>query len=208
MVRKVGHQALAELGKEHALPILQALFVRGWMSASEVANDISVHISTAQAYLEAMRAQGLLESRERPGRKGLVEYSILDGSIQVDIDIGNMVQDQAKTAFDRAGLLKIRERKGAPVSYEWDEAQRTILSLNIMKRSKAFGRVGVARSIKLTQAEGRFLWHLPQATEDRKTVVQIAQEAEISNPFDMIRIVELVEMLAMEKILDVKKGGS
>ena len=198
----VGYTALAELGKEHTLPILEILHVRGWRSASEVAAEISVHISTAQSYLEALKALGLVASRNRPGRKGQVEYSLPDGAIQVHLDIGHIIQEKGRHAMEKAETLLIREKKGANVSYEWDEAQKRIITVNIMKRSKAFGRVGVARSIKLSMAEGRFLWNLPQSTEDPKTVAQIAEESSVSNPFDMVRIIDLVDMLSMEKILD------
>jgi predicted transcriptional regulator len=207
MALNVGFETLADLGKEHAMPILEVLYARGWATSSEVALELSVHISTAQSYLEGLRAKGILQSRYREGRTGLVEYALVDTSVTVKIDLKKILEEKSKAARARADVLFIKEKKGANVSFEWDESRKMILAINFMEKSKKFGRVGIARTMRLTEVEGRFLWLLPQSTEAPKSVAQIANEAGITNPIDFIKVIELVEMLAHEKIIVVNQGG-
>lgn len=207
MTLKKDYKVLRELGKEHTIPLLEILCTRGWTTASEAALGLCIHISTAQSYLESLKDKNLIRSRVRPNRARLVEYSLLDKSIQVNIDFEAMISKKYKVAHDRAKKLFIREKKGAKVSYEWDEEERKIVMINFMEKSKSFGRMGVSHSLKLTDVEGRFLWLLPQSTEEPKNVLKIAQEVNLTNPTDIIRIMNLIEMLNIEKIIVIHEGG-
>jgi hypothetical protein len=207
MTLNTDHKALAELGKEHAVPMLEVLYARGWLTASEASRELAIHISTAQSYLESLANLKLIQSRFRPGRANLVEYALIDKQINVNVDLDNILSERVNIALSRAPSLFIKEKANASVSYEWDESKMVILAINFMEKSKGFGRMGVGRSLKLTYAEGKFLWFLPQATEKEKSVQQIANEAGLTNPTDLIKILELVEMLALEKIIIVKERG-
>lgn len=206
MVLITDHFVLAALGKEYALPLLEVLYIKGWITASEVARELSIHVSTAQSYLVSMEEKKLIKSRFRPGRAKLVEYSLLDRSIQVSVDLEAMVSKKCSVAQEKARELYVKERLSAKVSYKWDEENRKILVINFMEKSKVLGRMGVSSTLQLSDVEGRFLWFLPQSTEDSKNVLQIAKEAGLENPEDIIQIVELLEFLAAEKIVVLEKG--
>lgn len=201
-----GPVVLAELGKEYTLPLLEILYIRGWTTASEAARELSIHISTAQSYFESMKEKKLIKSRFRPGRAKLVEYSIVDKSIKVNVDLETIVSEKCKVARKKASVFFVKEKPGAKVSYRWDEGNRKILEINFMEKSKAFGRIGISRTLQLSDVEGRFLWLLPQSTEDSKSVLQVAEEAGLTNPVDLIQVVELLEFLADEKIIILEKG--
>ncbi len=198
---------LSELGKDHALPLLEILFMRGWMIASEVARELSIHISTAQTYLESLREKNIVQSRYRSGRVRLVEYSLQDPSIQVNINLKEIISKNTKEAKEKARRLLIKERAGTNVSYEWDEENRKILAINFMEKSKKFGRLSISRTLQLTDVEGKFLWFLPQSTEKAKKVMKIAEEAGLNQGVDLIKIIELVEMLTNEKIIIMSRKG-
>ncbi len=206
MVLIADHFVLADLGKEYALPLLEVLYIKGWITASEMARELSIHVSTAQSYLASMEEKKLLKSRFRPGRAKLMEYSLLDKSIQVSIDLEAMVSKKCRNAKKKAREFYVKERLSAKVSYRWDEESRKILVINFMEKSKVLGRIGVSRTLQLSDVEGRFLWFLPQSTEDSKNVLHIAKEAGLENPEDLIQIVELLEFLAAEKIVVLEKG--
>ena len=207
MTLKKDHKVLKELGKEHTIPLLEILYARGWTTASEAALGLSIHISTAQSYLESLKNKNLIRSRVRPNRARLVEYSLINKSIQVNIDFEAMISKKYEIAHNKAKRLFIKEKKGAKVSYEWNEEKRKIVMINYMEKSKSFGRMGVSHNLKLTDVEGRFLWLLPQSTEDPKNVLKIAQEAKLTNPVDIIKIMELIEILTIEKIIVIHEGG-
>lgn len=197
--------ALSELGKEHTIPLLEVLFMRGWLIASEVARELSIHISTAQSYLESLKEKNIVKSRNRTGRANLVEYSLQHPTIQVNIDLKDIITKKGKEAKEKARHFFIREIAGAKVSYEWDEEKRKILAINFMEKSKKFGRLNISRSIELTDIEGKFLWFLPQATEKPKNVLSITKEAGLNQNYDLIKIIELVELLSNEKIIIIYK---
>lgn len=199
------HTILGVLGKEFTMPIFENLYIRGWMTASEIARELSVHISTAQSYLESMAKKKLLKQRLRHERKNLVEYSLINPSIDIRIDIGELIEKKAEAARKKAENMYIKERSDDKISYEWDEVNRKILTINIMKKSKAQKRYEITSRIQLTDVEGRFLWFIPHPTESPENLGKIARDAGITNSFDFIKIVELVEMLAFEKIIELTK---
>jgi len=208
MPLNLDHRVLPELGKEHALAVLEILFIRGSRTASEVARELDIHISTAQAYLETLQNFGILGSGPRDGRKGLVEYSLINPTLVITVNLASIIDAKAKIARGKAAKYRIREKAGAKVSYEWDEPQRKILSINFMERSKAFGRLNIAKSIQLSEVEGRFLWAMPQSTEAKASVLELAQKAGVDGPLDLIPVVELVEMLAREKVIELDEKHS
>ena len=200
------HRVLSELGKEHALSILEILYSRGPRTASEVARELDIHISTSQAYLEALQNFGVLGCGPREGRKGLVEYSLVNNTLQITIDLAKIIDAKAKVARGKSVVYMVREKAGAKISYEWNEPERRILKINFMERSKAFGRLNIARSIQLSEVEGKFLWAMPQSTEAPSSVLDVAKKAMVDGPLDLIPIIELVEMLSREKVLELEES--
>jgi len=207
MALTLDHTALPLLGRDHALEILESLFARGWSSASETALELGVHISTAQAYLDALRNALLVHARPRTGRADIVEYAVADEQLQVRVDLRAITAAKVQAAQSRAARVQVQEKARAPVTYDWDEAARRILSINILEKAKGAGRVRVANTLRLTEVEGRFLWHLPQATEAPRTVAEISRLAGLTNPADLIKILDLLEMLAGQNIIVWKEGG-
>ncbi|UCF07688.1 MAG: hypothetical protein JSW28_08610 [Thermoplasmata archaeon] len=203
----IKYTALKELGKEHSLPILEILYLRGWVSASEAAREMGVHIATAQSYLESMKENKIIKARVRQGKSKLVEYSLHDKQMQVDLNLEKIMSQKCEIARNKAKDYFVREKKKARVTYRWDEEQRKILEINFMEKSKAFGRIGVSRTLQLSDVEGKFLWFLPQSTEKPKNVLKIAEKAELKRPEDLIQIIDLLEFLAEEKIIELEKGG-
>jgi predicted transcriptional regulator len=201
----VDHTILGILGKELTIPIFENLYMKGWMTASEIARELSVHISTAQSYLESMTKNKLLKQRLRHTRKNLVEYSLKNPAIDIKINVKRIISKKAEIARKRAQDMFIKEKSTELVSYEWDEINRKILTINIMKKSKSVKRVRISKSIQLSDTEGRFLWFIPHPTENPKNVIRIAEVAGITETFDLIKIVDLLEMLAYEKIIILKE---
>jgi len=202
------HTILGILGKELTIPIFENLYMKGWMTASEIARELSVHISTAQTYLESMTKKKLLKQRLRHTRRNLVEYSLKNPLIDVKIDVKTIISKKVEIARKKAQIMFIKEKTADLISYEWDEDNRKILRINIMKKSKSLNRLRIAKAIQLTDVEGRFLWFIPHPTENPKNVIQIAQDAEITHSFDLIKIVDLVEMLAYEQIIILKEKAN
>jgi predicted transcriptional regulator len=205
MTIKIDQNVLSDLGKEHALPLLEVLFMRGWMISSEVARELSIHISTAQTYLESLRKNDVIQSRFRNRRSGPIEYSLQDPIIQVNIDLKQIISKKIKEAKKKAHYFLIKEKKKNNISYEWNEDERKILAINFLEKSKKFGRITVSHTLYLTNIEGKFLWNLPQSTEKSKTVLQIAGEADLRKDVDLIKIIDLVEMLEREKIIIITR---
>jgi len=192
------------LGKEHSIAILEELFIRPWSTASEIAQELSIHIATAVKYLEEFRTGKIVESRVRKTKvREALEYKITDPDINLNLNIFQIVSEKADLAFKLAKKTLVKENVKKKSNYEWNEEQQKILRINILKERSFGRRVEVEKSIILTDLEGRFYWNLPYASEQPKPVSEICMKSGIENKPDIMKIMEFIKMLQNEDLLEV-----
>ena len=195
------------LGKEHSIAILEELFISPWSSASEIAQELSIHIATAVKYLEEFRVGKIVEARVRKTKaREAFEYKITNPDINLNLNISNTVLEKADLAFEQSKKTLIKENVNKKLNYEWNEEQQKIIRINILRDGSLGRRVEVKKSIVLTNLEGRFIWNLPYASEQPKQVIEICKRSGIDKKTDIMKIMEFIKMLQNDEILEVIKG--
>jgi len=78
----------ASLGKELTGQIMGILMLEPYLSASEIAGRIGIHIATAQKYLMEMKQAGIVRSRRRisPTRP-TEEYWLFSERLTIEVDL-------------------------------------------------------------------------------------------------------------------------
>ncbi|WP_455391549.1 hypothetical protein [[Eubacterium] cellulosolvens] len=194
------------LGKEHSIAILEELFICPWSSASEIAQELSIHIATAVKYLEEFRAGKIVEARVRKTKaREALEYKLTNPDINLNLNITQIVSEKAEAAYEEAKKTLVKENVKIKTNYEWNEEQQKILRINILKKGSFGRRVEVEKSIILTELEGKFFWNLPYASEQPKPVTEICKKSGIDKKPDILKIMEFIKMLQNENLLEVIK---
>lgn len=84
-------KTLSVLGKEKSLDILSYISGNRWSTATEIANDLKIHVATAVKHLQDLEDVGILASRTRKGKtRSALEYDILKPRIILEIDTASL----------------------------------------------------------------------------------------------------------------------
>jgi len=115
MVTADSRRAFEALASEHGLPILKYLQGRDWLLASQVAEGLGIHTTTASKHLAAFHEAGLLERRDHPARRPTHAYRLRSTLIRIEFDLGD--RPAASDAGDAAqaflqALLEAARRVG------------------------------------------------------------------------------------------------
>lgn len=106
---------LDALASEHGLPILRFLQGREWTLASEVAQGLRVHTSTASKYLVAFHEAGFLDRKAHASRKPTHAYRLRSPIIRIEFDLAERVPPKEAREFAFAfadSLLEAAQRVG------------------------------------------------------------------------------------------------
>jgi len=192
---------LSILGKEHCIDVIETLYIKEWCTATEISEELKIHIATAVSYLSDLHDIGLVERRIRGGKyKDAYEYSLKSTSINLNLNFKEIVEEEGKGITERAGLIKVKEIVSDNVNYEWDDEKQKILKINIVS---AGIRRGVQESIELNTLEGRFLWCVPYPSEEGLSVEQICEKAGIKNPIEIKKMLKFVDVLKEKRVIEI-----
>ncbi|MCK4756971.1 MAG: helix-turn-helix transcriptional regulator [Thermoplasmata archaeon] len=101
-------KTLSVLGKEKSLDILSYISGNRWSTATEIANDLEIHVATAVKHLQDLEDVDILASRTRKGKtRSALEYDILKPKFFLEIDItslGNQMPGQG--SYDITSSLR------------------------------------------------------------------------------------------------------
>lgn len=187
------------LAREYSIELLQELHARGWSSASELAREMGIHVATAMRKLAELEGLDLLEKRSRVG-SDVTEYHLSRPRFEIVLDFDADARVAARNAWRHAGHIVVKERPNRKVLLESDDQARRvrrIVFLRVLRRRTE------ARTMELSEAEGRFLWALPFASEPGRSVAEICRRAGMESPLQLSRILEFVKELERLGILEV-----
>jgi len=187
------------LAREYSIELLQELHARGWSSASELAREMGIHVATTMRKLAELETLGLLEKRSRTD-SDVIEYRLAKPRVEIVLDFDADEKATARDAWRRAERVLVKEHPNRKVFLESDDQVRRvrrILFLKVLRRRTE------ARTVELSELEGRFLWALPYASEAGRSVAEICRRAEIESPLQLSRVLEFVKELERLGILEV-----
>lgn len=178
----------ALLSKDYAEDIFALLVNYQAISASEVAARLDLHIKTAQDFLESLTELGVLEKEEVLEKKRpYFRYALKQTRILIDLDLMQVKREPT----DNSLSIPIREKANAGARFAAARNDDTIASVTIWSGE---GRDRQERRIKLTNPQGRFLYHLPFPKAQPLSVAQIMRKAAIDESL-AAEILDLVQLL-------------
>ena len=104
MTRPDPRGALEALASEHGLAILRFLRGRGWVLASQVAEGLGIHTTTAGKHLAAFHEAGFLERRDHPAKRPTHAYRLRSPVIRIEFNLGEPAEARDATAAAEAFL--------------------------------------------------------------------------------------------------------
>lgn len=138
-----GHprRALDALAGEHALPILRFLRGREWTLASQVAEGLGIHTTTAGKYLAAFHEAGFVDRRSHRARRATHAYRLRSPVIRIEFDLAEPKEgtdvatlaegfvDALLQAAGRVGGMRLRGElvRGALGGENWRQTLRSDL---------------------------------------------------------------------------------
>jgi predicted transcriptional regulator len=190
----------ALLCKDYAEDIFALLVNYQAISASEVAARLNLHIKTAQDFLEALEALGILSREEVLERKRpYYRYILQQTRLVIDIDLMQVKQEPSHNSLS----VRIRERENAGVRFSAARNDDYITSVTIWTGA---GREQEERKIKLTMPQGKFLYHLPFPKAQPMSVAEIMQKAGVDESLAP-EVLDLVQLLEKYEVIESPPGG-
>jgi ribosomal protein S25 len=189
------------LSKDYAEEIFKLLVNYREISASEVATRLNLHIKTAQDFLEGLEELDILSKEEVFEKKRpYYRYSLKQTRLVIDIDLMQVKREPSQNSL----TVPIREKENAGARFSAARNDDYITSVAIWTGK---GRDMQERKIKLTNPQGRFLYHLPFPKAEPLTVDEIMHKAGIDDSLAP-EIMDLVQLLEKYNVIEVLRGNT
>ncbi len=184
------------LAREYAESFLKLLVMYRSVSASEAASRLSLHIKTAQDFLDGLTEAGLLQKETvNEGKRPYSRYKQLTRRITIETDFSELYNNsQEKDKLQRL----IREKSNAPVVFTTAGSGQKISSVAVFIGD---GRKRKERKISVTEAQGRFLFNVPFPTGEMQTVSKILSAAQLDREY-IPEILDIVDLLLELGVLE------
>jgi hypothetical protein len=194
---KTASQLGAILSKEYAEDFFKLLANYQDISASEAASRLSLHIRTAQDFLENLSELEITKKTEVFEKKRpYFRYTLVQPKINLKLDLSAYEKENPGEGLSRL----VRERKENEANFS---VGRTGDSFSTVTVWEGEGRERQEHKISLTTPQGRFLFHLPFPQARAMTIAEIMEKAnleedystEIQNIVDELIRLEVIEVL-------------
>ena len=188
----------AILAKDYAEDFFKLLVNYQDISASEAASRLSLHIQTAQDFLENLAELGIVNKTEVFEKKRpYFRYNLIEHTIKLEVDLAAYKKDNPAEGLER--LIREKSENGANFSIA-----RSGDSFSSVAIWEGAGRERQEHKISLTTPQGKFLFHLPFPQAKPLTIEDIMDKAgldpelgpEIQDIVDELIRLEVIEVLA------------
>lgn len=187
----------ALLSKEYAEEFFRLLVTYRDISASEAASRLDLHIRTAQDFLEGLTGLKILDKEEVFEKKRpYFRYSLKTDRISLSLNLSAIFDPLRKTGETGKS---IREKKNAGARFTTARSGDRISTVTLWIGK---GRDREERKISLTNAQGRFLFHLPFPGAEPLTVEEISAKASVSTKYHA-EIEDIVSFLEDYGVVEV-----
>lgn len=166
------------------------------ISASEAATRLDLHIKTAQDFLDELTALGIARKKEVYEKKRpYFRYELEKYQFSINVDLSQFTD--ATSGTDERLLRRIRERKNANAVFTVARTGEFLSSVTVIIGS---GREKKERKISLTQAQGKFLYHLPFPTAQPQPIKEIIAQAGVAA--QQSEVLDIVELLVGYEVIE------
>jgi hypothetical protein len=186
----------ALLSKDYAREFFRLLVTYQDISASEAASRLSLHIKTAQDFLDGLEEQDIVIKNEVYEKKRpYYRYTLKKTELDIQLDLKAFFEEEAVKDTLK---WKIREKKHSGALFKTASNSNRIASVHFFKGK---GRDRKERVLNLTSSQGIFLYHLPFPTEPYMEVKEILKKAQISDIYAP-EAVDILDVLQTNKLIE------
>jgi len=185
------------LSRDYAEDFFKLLANYQDISASEAASRLSLHIQTAQDYLETLTKLGIMKKTEVFEKKRpYYRYTLIQPKIKLELDLSSYKKENPGEGLSRI----VREKKDNGANFSLARGGDSFSTVTVWEGE---GRERQEHKISLTTPQGRFLFHLPFPQARPLSISEIIEKAtvgsdyspEIQNIVDELIQLEVIEVL-------------
>lgn len=186
------------LSKKYGKDLFKLLKVYKDISASEASSRLGLHVQTVQEFLEATASIGLTEKNEVVEKKRpYYRYTLIMSEMNLKFDINELL-DEKEVIEIRSNSVLIREMRNSNSHFTTARAGNFFSAISATVGS---GRDRTQKRINLTNAQGKFLFHLPFPDAKPLTVDQVMIEAGLDQE-NKPEIDDIVDELVTLKVIE------
>jgi predicted transcriptional regulator len=196
MEYKTAAQLSAYLSKDYADDFFKLLVNYQDISASEAASRLSLHIRTAQDFLEGLADLGILNKTEvREKKRPYFRYNLVSPKIKIEVDLTEFAKENPNEGLARL----VREMKDIGANFSVARSGDCFSSVTIWEGD---GRERKVQQISLTTPQGKFLFHLPFPQSRPLSIADVMEKAEVNLEYST-EIQDIVDELVRLEVIEV-----
>lgn len=186
----------AILAKDYSQDLFKLLVNYQDISASEAASRLSLHIQTAQDFLENLVDLEIVKKTEVFEKKRpYFRYSLVQNRIKLELDLSVYKKENPAEGLERL----IRERVENGANFTVSRSGDAFSSVTIWEGA---GRERMEHKISLTTPQGKFLFHLPFPQARPLAIGEIMEKADVEPEYGS-EIQDIVEELARLEVIEM-----
>jgi hypothetical protein len=186
----------AILSKDYAEDFFKLLVNYQDISSSEAASRLSLHIRTAQDFLDSLAELGIVEKTEVFEKKRpYFRFTLLKSMISLEVDLSEFEKENPGEGLARL----IREKKENEANFS---VARTGDGFSGVTIREGEGRERQEHKISLTTPQGKFLFHLPFPKARPLSVADIMEKANVGSDYSA-EIQDIVDELIRLDVIEV-----
>jgi len=188
------------ISKDYSKDLLRLLYLYKDVSASEAASRLGLHIRTVQEFFDAFVEGEMLSKTEVfESKRPYFRYSLKHDKLSFEIDLKNLAEDSTESSGNE---IMLREKKNASARFTVSRNKLHFSSVTIWIGQ---GREGSEKKINLTNAQGKFLFHLPFPDAAFMSMQDIMAKAGVTEENEN-EVRDIVNLLKEHKIIELKEN--
>jgi len=186
----------AIISKDYAEDFFKLLVNYQDISASEAASRLSLHIRTAQDFLENLTELEVVKKTEVFEKKRpYFRYTLVQTNLKLDLDLSIFEKENPGEGLSR--LIREKKENGANFAIA-----RTGDCFSTVTVWEGEGRERQEHKISLTTPQGKFLFHLPFPQARPVTISDIMEKAVVEEDYSK-EIQDIIDELIRLDVIEV-----
>jgi predicted transcriptional regulator len=193
---KTAAKLSAYLSKDYSEDFFRLLVNYQDISASEAASRLSMHIRTAQDFLDGLTALGIVNKTEvHEKKRPYFRYNLTTEKIMLEVDLNEFAKENPGEGLARL----VREMKNVGANFTVARSGNYFSSVTIWEGD---GRERKVHKISLTTPQGKFLFHLPFPQARPLSIAEVMENAGVEPDYST-EIQDIVDELARLGVIEI-----
>jgi hypothetical protein len=174
---KTAAQLSTYLAKDYAEDFFKLLVNYQDISASEAASRLSIHIRTAQDFLDGLADLEIVDKLEvHEKKRPYYRYTLATQKINLELDLSSMAKEDPGEGLSRL----VRELPKGEANFAIARSGDRFSGITIWEGD---GRERKERKISLTTQQGKFLFHLPFPKTRPLSIEDVMEKAGVETEY-------------------------